>query len=156
MSIAAKVPEALVTLADASVEAIETAKGNAELNGVHRRCRFLCGNMFEPLSEGDSFDIIVINPPYIKSDVIDTLDVEVRDHEPRMALDGGKDGLDYYRIIADQASMFLRSGGILALEIGYDQAASVKSLLAKAGTYRNAAVVKDLAGRDRVIIAERK
>ena len=156
VSIAAKVPEALVTLADASVEAIETAKGNAELNGVHRRCRFLCGNMFEPLSEGDSFDIIVINPPYIKSDVIDTLDVEVRDHEPRMALDGGKDGLDYYRIIADQASMFLRSGGILALEIGYDQAASVKSLLAKAGTYRNAAVVKDLAGRDRVIIAERK
>ena len=93
---------------------------------------------------------------FIKSGDIETLDVEVRDHEPRMALDGGADGLDYYRVIARDASMHLKSGGILALEIGCDQADDVKMLLSEASTYREAAVVKDLAGLDRVIIATRR
>lgn len=155
VTIAAKVPDAMVTMTDVSDEALHTAMGNAGLNGVNRRCSFLLGNMFDAIPEDKVFDVIVCNPPYIKSDVIDTLDVEVKDHEPRMALDGGKDGLDFYRVIANEASMHLKSGGILALEIGCDQAVDVKRLLNKAKTYDKTRVVRDLANLDRVIIAER-
>ena len=155
VSIAAKVPGALVTMTDASEPALQTAMSNAGLNGVNRRCVFLLGDMFDAIPEDKQFDVIVCNPPYIESDVIDTLDVEVKDHEPRMALDGGKDGLDYYRIIADRASMHLKTGGILALEIGCDQGVAVKRLLNKAKTYGNVRVVRDLAHLDRVVIAVR-
>ena len=156
ITIASKVPGALVTLTDVSEEALHTAMGNAALNNVGRRCSFLLGDMFEAIPEDKQFDIIVCNPPYIKSSLIETLEVEVKDHEPRMALDGGKDGLKYYRVIADEASMHLRSGGILALEIGFDQAVDVKRLLNKAKTFDDARVVRDLAHLDRVIIATRK
>ena len=83
VTIAAKVPGALVTMTDVSEEALKTAIGNAGLNGVNRRCSFLLGDMFEALPDDKLFDIIVCNPPYIESDVIETLDVEVKDHEPR-------------------------------------------------------------------------
>ena len=155
VTIAAKVPGALVTMTDVSEEALKTAMGNAGLNGVNRRCSFLLGDMFEALPDDKLFDIIVCNPPYIESDVIETLDVEVKDHEPRLALDGGPDGLDFYRIIADKASLHLKSGGLLALEIGCDQGVAVKRLLNKAKTYGNVRVVRDLAHLDRVVIAVR-
>ena len=155
VTIAAKVPGAIVTMTDVSEEALRTAMSNAGLNGVNRRCIFLLGDMFDALPEDKLFDIIVCNPPYIESDVIDTLDVEVKDHEPRMALDGGADGLDFYRIIAEKASMHLKSGGILALEIGAGQGIAVKRLLNKAKTYGNVRVVRDLAHLDRVVIAVR-
>ncbi len=155
ISIAAKVPEAVVTMTDVSEEALQTAMSNAGLNGVNRRCVFLLGDMFEAIPEDKTFDVIVCNPPYIKSEEIDTLDVEVKEHEPRIALDGGADGLDYYRVIAEEASMHLKSGGILALEIGCDQAIDVKRLLNKAKTYGNVRVVRDLAQLDRVVIAVR-
>jgi len=156
ISIAARVPGAMVTMTDVSEKALHTAMGNAGLNNVNRRCSFLLGDMFAAIHEDKQFDIIMCNPPYIKSDVINTLDVEVKDHEPRMALDGGKDGLDFYRIIADEASMHLKSGGVLALEIGYDQAADVRRLLSEAKTYENIRVVRDLAQLDRVVTATRK
>ena len=156
VSIAARVPDAIVTMTDVSEDALQTAMSNAGLNGVNKRCSFLLGDMFDAVSEDKTFDIIVCNPPYIKSDVIETLDVEVKEHEPRMALDGGADGLDYYRIIANEASMHLKSGGILALEIGYDQAVDVKRLLNKATTFYPPRVVRDLMHLDRVIIAERR
>ena len=156
VTIAAKVPGALVTMTDVSEEALKTAMGNAGLNGVNRRCSFLLGDMFEALPDDKLFDIIVCNPPYIESDVIETLDVEVKDHEPRLALDGGPDGLDFYRIIADKASLHLKSGGVLALEIGCDQGVAVKRLLNKAKTYGNVRVVRDLAHLDRVVIAVRR
>ena len=130
--------------------------GNAGLNGVNRRCIFLLGDMFDAVPGDKHYDMIVCNPPYIPSAVIDTLDVEVKDHEPRMALDGGKDGLDYYRIIAEQAGLHLKSEGVLALEIGAEQAADVKKLLNEANTYSDIRVVRDLAYLDRVIIATRK
>ena len=155
VTIAAKVPGALVTMTDVSEAALQTAMSNAGLNGVNRRCSFLLGDMFDAVPDDKLFDIIVCNPPYIESDVIETLDVEVKDHEPRIALDGGKDGLDFYRIIADKASMHLKSGGILALEIGCDQGVAVKRLLNKAKTYGNVRVVRDLAHLDRVVIAVR-
>ena len=156
VTIAAKVPGALVTMTDVSEGALKTAMGNAGLNGVNRRCSFLLGDMFEALPDDKLFDIIVCNPPYIESDVIETLDVEVKDHEPRLALDGGPDGLDFYRIIADKASLHLKSGGVLALEIGCDQGVAVKRLLNKAKTYGNVRVVRDLAHLDRVVIAVRR
>ena len=154
VSLAVKVPGSLVTMTDVSEDALKTAMSNAELNGVSRRCSFQLGDMFDAIPEDKVFDIIVCNPP--KTDVIETLDVEVKDHEPRIALDGGADGLDYYRVIANEASMHLKSGGILALEIGYDQATDVKRLLNKAKTFEPARVVRDLMHLDRVILAERK
>lgn len=155
ISIAYNVPEALLTMTDVSEEALKTAMSNAGVNKVNRRCIFLLGDMFEALPEEKQYDVIVCNPPYIESKVIDTLSLEVREHEPRLALDGGEDGLEFYRTIADKASSHLRSGGMLALEIGENQAGSVKRLLMKTKAYTNITKYKDLAGLDRVIIAER-
>ena len=155
ISIACKIPEALVTMTDVSEEALKTAMTNAGINEVNRKCVFLLGDMFEALPEEKQFDVIVCNPPYVKTDVIDTLSIEVREYEPRLALDGGEDGLDYYRMLADKASGHLRSGGILALEIGDDQAGDVKRLLMKSKAYKNIYKIQDLAGLDRGIIAER-
>ena len=112
--------------------------------------------MFDALPADREYDMIISNPPYVRTKEIDRLSIEVREHEPKSALDGGKDGLDFYRIIAKDASMHLRSGGVLVLEIGEDQAGSVKRLLMKAKTWDNIHKIKDLAGLDRVIVAERK
>lgn len=155
VSLAHRLPKARVTMADASDEALHTAMGNAGINGVNKRCIFLVGDMFDALSEDAVYDIIACNPPYIPTAEIDKLAVEVRKHEPLSALDGGADGLDYYRIIASDASSHLKSGGVLALEIGHDQGKSVTKLLQEAGTYKDIEVFKDLAGHDRVVTAER-
>ena len=155
VSIANKVPGAKVTMADSSDEALHTAMGNAGINKVNKRCIFLVGDMFDTLAETSTYDIIVCNPPYIPTAEIDKLAVEVRKHEPLKALDGGEDGLDYYRVIARDASSHLKSGGILALEIGHDQGKSVTELLAASGMYKDIEVFKDLAGHDRVVTAER-
>jgi len=156
ISIAAGVPDAIVTMTDVSEDALNTAIGNAGLNGVNRRCIFLLGSMFEAVPDDKHYDVIVCNPPYIPSAVIDTLDIEVKDHEPRMALDGGRDGLDFYRIIADKASLYLKTGGILALEIGAEQAEDVKKLLNETKTFEEIRVIRDLAHLDRAIIATRR
>ena len=155
IAVAAKVPEAIVTMTDVSDEALRTAIGNAALNKVNRQCVFLPGDMFDALPAEREYDMIISNPPYIKTKEIDKLSIEVREHEPKSALDGGKDGLDFYRIIARDASMHLRSGGVLVLEIGADQAGSVKRLLMKNKAWVNVHKKKDLAGLDRAIIAER-
>ena len=156
VTIAAKVPESIVTMTDVSEEALKTAMSNAGLNGVNRKCVFLRGDMFDALPADREYDMIICNPPYIETEVIDTLSIEVREHEPKMALDGGKDGLDFYRIIARDASMHLRTGGVLVLEIGADQAGSVKRLLMKSKTWDNIRKIQDMAGLDRAVIAERK
>ncbi len=155
VSIAVKVPEAIVTMSDVSEDALHTAMSNAGLNKVNRQCVFLLGDLFDALPADREYDMIICNPPYIESKVIETLSIEVRDNEPRLALDGGKDGLDFYRRIAVDAGSHLRSGGVLVLEIGADQAGSVKRILGKANRYTNIHKIKDLAGLDRVIIAER-
>ena len=155
VSIAHKIEDAQLTMTDASDEALHTAMGNAGINKVNRRCMFLVGDMFNAISEDAMYDVIVCNPPYIPTKEIEKLSVEVKKHEPIQALDGGEDGLDYYRILADEASAHIKTGGILALEIGHDQADAVMELLEKAGTYKTIESFKDLAGMDRVIIAER-
>lgn len=116
------------------------------------KARFLEGDLFAALEE--RFDIIVSNPPYIETDVIGTLMPEVRAHEPLMALDGGTDGLVFYRRIAEQAGAYLNGGGMLFFEIGCGQAEAVCGLMEKAG-FCEITVVKDFAGLDRVVYGSR-
>ena len=155
VSIAHMVPDASVKMTDISEQALATAMKNAELNGVLERSSFALGNMFSALRSDEQFDIIVGNPPYIKSDIIETLAPEVKDHEPRLALDGGEDGLDAYKVIANNAAAHLKDGGVLALEIGYDQGEAVVFLLERTHYYKPAAIIKDLAGKNRVVVAEK-
>ncbi len=155
VSIAVKSPESIVTMTDVSEEALKTAMQNAGLNEVNRKCVFLLGDMFDALPPDREYDMIICNPPYIETKEIERLSIEVREKEPRLALDGGKDGLDFYRRIAKDAGAHLRTGGVLVLEIGYDQAGSVKRILGKAKTFTDIHKIRDLAGLDRAIIAER-
>ena len=100
----------------------------------------------------ERFDLITCNPPYIRSGDMAGLQPEVRDNEPSMALDGGEDGLDFYRRLAEEAGQFLNPGGCVCFEIGFDQAAAVTALLENAG-FEEVRVLKDLAGLDRVVTA---
>lgn len=134
---------------DISEKALQTAKENADWLGV-QGAQFKCGNLFEVLSEEEKFDIILSNPPYISSGVIAGLMEEVREHEPLQALDGGADGLFFYRRITEEAGHYLNRGGKLYYEIGFDQAQSVTGLLEEHG-YKDIRVVKDYAGLDRVV-----
>ena len=142
-----------VVLSDISKDALEVARQNAEQLGISDRVTFVQGDLFDELGQG-GFDLIVSNPPYIRTDVIETLDAEVKDHEPVLALDGGTDGLDIYRRIAEEAPGYLKEGGCLMMEIGFDQAEEVAELL-KEG-FDDVQVMKDLAGLDRIVSAKRK
>lgn len=132
---------------DVSEDALAVARRNLEQ--YDREAQLLCGDLFEPV-EG-KFDVITANPPYIPSSVVDSLSEEVREHEPRLALDGGEDGLSFYRRIVREAPTYLNDGGVLLIEIGYDQGDALRSLLAAHG-YCEIEIVKDLAGLDRVAI----
>ena len=139
-----------VTATDLSEEALKVAERNARMHQVP--IRFFQGDLFSalPQSEVKTFDIITSNPPYIPTAVIATLEPEVREHEPMMALDGTEDGLKFYRQIAKEAGSWLKLGGSIYLEIGYDQGEAVSGLLKDAG-FTNVRVVKDLPGKDRVV-----
>ena len=138
--------------ADISEKALEVAEKNAlqllKHKGSEISYKFLQSDLFKNV-EGQ-FDIIVSNPPYIRSDVIETLMPEVRDHEPRQALDGTTDGIYFYRKIVEESGRFLKCGGRLYFEIGYDQAAEVSGLMKQAG-FTDIHTVKDYAGLDRVV-----
>lgn len=155
ITIAHEISGSNVVMSDISDEALRVAQSNAEINNVTDRVKLVQGNMFSALAEDDKFNLIVSNPPYIKSDVIDTLAAEVREHEPRLALDGGEDGLNAYRVIALNAANHLEEGGLLALEIGYDQGEAVVLLLERTKFYKPAVIVKDLVGKNRVVLAEK-
>ena len=135
-----------VTAVDASEKALNMAKKNALKHRAY--IQFFLGDLFEPLEEGD-FDMIISNPPYIPSLVVDGLMPEVRDHEPRMALDGDEDGLKFYRRISKEAKSFLKKGGILIFEIGFNQGKDVGDIMKNNGFY-DVTIRKDLAGNDRI------
>ena len=137
---------------DLSREALLTAAGNGVRLGLGERVSWKQGDLFEALEAGEIFDLIVSNPPYIRTDVIETLETEVRDKEPRKALDGGEDGLYFYREITALAPAWLKEGGCLLLEIGFDQGQAVAELLAERG-YDQIRIIKDYAGLDRVAAA---
>lgn len=138
-----------------AVDISEDALAAAEENGTRLggKVRFLKSDLFSALDPEKKYDIITSNPPYIPTEVLNGLEPEVKDYEPRMALDGSEDGLAFYRRIAVAAPAFLRAGGRIYLEIGYDQGAAVEELLRNNGFARTR-VVKDAAGRDRVVCAE--
>ncbi len=135
---------------DISPEAVEIARKNA----IHLQAEasFYCGDLFEAVPIQERFDIIVSNPPYIPTAVIDTLMPEVKEHEPVRALDGDMDGLKFYRKIIQNAGAYLTEHGQIFFEIGCEQAADVSALLEERG-FVNIRVVKDLAGLDRVVCA---
>ena len=135
---------------DLSEEAIAAARENAERLGLSDRSEWRTGDLFEAVRPEERFDIIVSNPPYIESGIIAELEPEVRIHEPRMALDGGDDGLDFYRRIIPEAADHLVTGGMLFLEIGYDQADQVSALMKDAGYYEVRAI-KDYGRNDRIV-----
>jgi protein-(glutamine-N5) methyltransferase, release factor-specific len=152
ISIAKYVENSHVTLIDISETAVSIAAENAALNGVAGRISITKGDLLTGV-EG-KFDIIVSNPPYIPEHEIDKLQRDVRDFEPRIALNGGHDGLDFYRRLIPQAEDVLKEGGLIIMEIGFNQAADVSSILRDYG-YTNIQVFKDLAGNDRCVEAVR-
>jgi release factor glutamine methyltransferase len=136
---------------DINADAVAMAKQNAETHGVKKRLDIRQGSWFDPLEPGELFDVILSNPPYIRRAVIGTLAPEVKDHDPRAALDGGEDGLDAYRAIVAEAPHWLKPEGALIVEIGSDQLFPVKALFEEAGL-ADAFSEKDLADLDRMIV----
>lgn len=140
---------------DKSAEALEVAKRNADL--LELEPVLLQGDMFDTLSDNKEyekhFDVIVSNPPYIRTSVISTLSEEVKDHDPLMALDGGEDGLDFYRIIARESCRYLTNYGRIFLEIGYDQKEDIIRILTQEG-FSDVKVIDDYAGNPRVAVAK--
>jgi release factor glutamine methyltransferase len=154
VALAAKCPALIVHAVDISAEALATARQNAARNGVDSRIQFHLGNGFETLPADLSFDLVVSNPPYIPRSEIETLEPEVRDHDPRLALDGGEDGLDFYRAIAREGLARLRPEGRLFLELGAGQAQAVSGLFTNNG-WCVVNVLKDYSARERILIARR-
>lgn len=138
---------------DVSGEALKVARENAArmIDAEGRDCvTFVQSDLFDGVDTREKFDIIVSNPPYIRTDVIEMLMPEVRDYEPYLALDGRQDGLFFYRKIIEQAGEYLAGGGMLFFEIGFDQGEEVRLLMESAG-YQEVEIVKDFAGLDRVV-----
>ncbi len=147
-----------VTCSDISEGAIKVAKENAQKHGVAKSVKFEQGDLFKPFSKHfrkQKFDMIISNPPYIKSSIIPTLQKEVCEHEPLSALDGGESGLDFYERIVGGVGGHLRKGGVLLLEIGHDQGEAVSGLLSRNGDFTSIRVLKDLANRDRIVFAKK-
>lgn len=146
-------PDCTALLCDISRGALDCAQKNAESIGVIDRADFLCGDMTLPcLEKGELFDAIISNPPYIRADVIDTLSVQVK-HEPHRALDGGEDGMDFYRAIFEVQTEHLKPDGLLIFEIGYDQADDIRALSDVHGY--SCEVYRDYGGNDRIAICKR-
>lgn len=140
-------PEINAFASDISTHALKMAEQNAQSIGT--TVRFLQSDLFHEVRE--KFDLIVSNPPYIKTDVVKELMVEVKEHEPMLALDGREDGLYFYKSIIKDAKYYLRPQGFLCFEIGYDQGKAVSTLMQEAG-FQDIHVIKDLTGLDRVVI----
>ena len=157
LSLLASLPNATAVAVDISEDAVVTAKKNAEELGLLERCdiRVLDWKEQDVVKELGQFDILVSNPPYIRTLDIETLSLEVKGFDPYAALDGGTDGLDCYREIADILPDLLKEDGICAVEIGWDQAEDVKKILHDAG-FTQQIVEKDLAGHDRCIFSTKK
>ena len=160
LALAVEFPDATIHAIDCSDAALEVAKSNAVRHGVQDRIRFLRGDLLEPLSlypemQAD-LSVIVANLPYIPTRELDTLQPEVRDFEPRLALDGGPDGLTFYRRLLCDALVFLRPGGSLVLEMGQGQAVRIREEAERLSAWHIRSIRQDDAGIERVISLERK
>jgi release factor glutamine methyltransferase len=155
IALARELPGAEVWATDISPSALSVACRNAARHSVADRIHFFQSDLFADLSVEGPFDLILANPPYIRRSEIANLEPEVSRWEPRGALDGGIDGLDYYRRIAADASDYLSPGGTVALEIGADMGSSVTALFSSAGAV-NAQIFQDYSGKDRVVVARQR
>ncbi len=154
ISLACEVPQLVVHASDINPAAIELAGRNARLLEVESRVHLHPGSRFEPFPDSlrGKVDVLVSNPPYVRRDEIDGLSVEVAEHDPREALDGGKDGLVFYRALAAEMGRWLRPDGHIIVEIGDDQAADVSQIFEASGG-QEIEVIKDYSDRDRVVSA---
>lgn len=154
VSLAKYIKNSHIYSVDISKRALEIGKKNAMSHGVLSQIDFLQGSIYDPIDslglEG-KIDIIVSNPPYIPTKDIENLQIEVAKYEPKLALDGGHDGLKFYRKIIDKAPQYLKDNGILALEVGHDQAKEIVSLMKEKESYDNIEITKDLSGIERVV-----
>ena len=162
IALAHQLPKATVYGTDCCARALEVAKGNALSHGLAERVVLLKGDLLAPLegvvnADGAPlrFDAIVSNPPYVRTDDIRALPDEVRRYEPQVALDGGPDGLDFHRRLAEEAPAFLRTGGLLFLEVGDGQGQAVAECLEQSRCFGEVQRVRDLSGTERVVIAEK-
>jgi release factor glutamine methyltransferase len=154
LALLSELPNATGIATDINLAALQTARGNAERHGFAHRTSFVACDYASALAEG--FDLIVSNPPYIPSVEIAGLDIEVRAHDPRLALDGGSDGFDPYRIIALEAGRLLRPDGMLVVEVGHDQSETVADLIAAAGLVSPRPPKADLEGIPRAVMGRKK
>jgi release factor glutamine methyltransferase len=152
ISVAREREDARVVATDLSAAAVAVARGNARRHDAAERLAFLCGDLFAPLAHRPRFDAVLCNPPYIRRTDLDSLEPEVRDFEPRLALDGGEDGLDFYRRIAAEAAAHLKPGGWLVLEVGDGQAEPAAAVLRAGHRLEVVEVASDLAGVPRVLV----
>lgn len=153
ISLAKNINNAQIIATDISNNALNVANKNAINHNVENKIKFINSDMFNNIEE--KFDIIVSNPPYIETVTINKLEIEVQ-NEPHLALDGGIDGLKFYKIITNNAFKYLNENGYLLLEIGYNQQESVTQLLQDTGKYKNIETIKDLGGNYRVVIARKE
>lgn len=151
VSISKYIDNALFDAVDISDKALKKAFENAQINAVSDRINFIKSNIYENI-KNKVYDVIVSNPPYIKTDAINTLEKNVKDFEPLSALDGGYDGLYFYKKITKGALKRLKKGGMLFFEIGFDQSFEVSEIMKKNG-FVDILILKDLAGLDRVVYA---
>lgn len=156
VSLAVLCPDWRLVATDLSTEALRVARQNAKRHGVAERILFREGDLLAPLMDIPlEVDVLVSNPPYIPSGDIPGLQTEVKDHEPRLALDGGEDGLDCYRAILAQIKQLARPPRLVGFEVGAGQAAIVADWLKAAGYWESVELIRDLAGIDRHVVAER-
>jgi release factor glutamine methyltransferase len=152
--LAIKCSTAEIHALDISAEALDVARENAKRHNVSDRIKVHQGDGFAALPEKKTFDLIVANPPYIPSEEISTLEAEVREYDPKLALDGGEDGLNFYRMLAEQAAARLVSGGKLMMEFGEGQAAGIREIF-EMQMWIVEAVERDYSQRERFLIAGR-
>ncbi len=155
LALAQECPAAWVKATDLSAVALDRARANARELELQGRVQFCCGDLLEFFRPSGQFHLIASNPPYVRRGDLEGLEPQVRDHEPRLALDGGEDGLDFYRRLAVLAAPFLAPQGLLVLEVGAGQADEVAGLLQQSGAYAPAQIRPDLAGIPRVVSATR-
>lgn len=148
-------PSCKITASDVSEEALEVARENAVVNGIGERIKFIYSDLFERIPDKGKFDLVISNPPYIPTEDYDSLPLEVKS-EPRLALDGGPKGLEFYKKIIPGAAKRLKRGGFLVLEMGFGQSSAVKDMIEEAGSYISAEPLKDYNEIDRVIFARRR
>jgi release factor glutamine methyltransferase len=159
LALAKEFPDSEIYGTDISEIAVEYARRNSEINRI-RNATFLTGSLFQPFKKIDTgcylpfgFDMIISNPPYIRTEDIKTLQPEIKNWEPSVALDGGTDGLDFYRELIPAAKYFLKEGGLIMLELGIGQSGEVEDIIESSG-YSHIETIKDYAGIERIIQAK--